>query len=168
MTYADWREPVRRLRDATGPASEDLLAVAEKLGCAHANEPHGVLAAIVEDWLSPVLRGAQPLLVTEKQLAFLEVLGHVGGLPGMSRAVASAWIDHYLSLATADALERLQLSAGDTVRVIQNDADPEAGELADLGRVVTVSSIGGDGLVYFRGGNGQCAWPTRLRSDGTG
>ena len=98
MTYADWREPVRRLRDATGPASEELFAVAEKLGCAHANEPHGVLAAIVEDWLSPVLRGAQPLLVTEKQLAFLEVLGHVGGLPSMSRAVASAWIDHYLSL----------------------------------------------------------------------
>jgi hypothetical protein len=26
-----------------------------------------------------------------------------------------------------------------------------------------VSSVGSNGLVYFKGGNGQCGWPANLR-----
>ena len=80
----------------------------------------------------------------------------------MHRTVASAWIDHYLSLQTAQALEALQPRTGDEVHHRHDYIDPATGEEVDLGGTVTVSSIGSNGLVYFRGGNGQCGWPTNL------
>jgi len=75
VTHPDWREPARRLRAATGPATAEQLRIAAALGCPHDDEPRGVL----------------------------------------------------------------------------------------LRETVTVSSIGSNGLVYFRGGNGKCGWPANLR-----
>lgn len=162
VTYADWREPVRRLRATTGPATEELLRVAVALGCPHEAEPHGVLCAIVEDWLRPVLYGESSPLATERQLAYLASLGDTNVEPGMHRPVASAWIDHYLALGSAQALECLELVSGDQVHLKNDYIDPGTGEITDLGGTFTVSSIGSNGLVYFRGGNGKCAWPTKL------
>lgn len=163
VTYTDWQEPARHLRSATGPATEELLHLAETLGCTHANEPRGVLVAIVEDHLAPVLHGAAPQPATEKQLAYLDGLGHDRMSSGTSRSVASAWIDHYLSIRTVQALEQLELMSGDEVQVVHEFVDAETGEVTRSDWTATVSSIGGNGLVYFRGGNGRCAWPSKLR-----
>lgn len=163
VTHPDWREPVRRLRAATGPATSDQLRVAAAVGCPHHDEPRAVLTAVVEDWLRPLLHGQEPLPATERQLAFLRSLGHSHADTGMHRSVASAWIDHYLAKRTASALETLELKAGDLVHHEHLYADPETGEITDLGGLVTVSSIGSNGLVYFRGGNGRCGWPVNLR-----
>jgi len=162
VTYPDWREPVRRLHAVAGPATDELLRVADALGCHHDREPHGVLSAIVMDWLHPVIHGEHSLLATEKQLAYLELLGHLHPETDMRRSVASAWIDHHLSIRTAQALERLQLASGDRVYVRHDYVSLRTGELTDQGATATVSSIGANGLVYFKGGNGRCAWPTRL------
>lgn len=163
VTHQDWREPARRLRAATGPATAEQLRIAAALDCPHDDEPRGVLTAVIEDWLRPVLHAEDSLLATERQLAFLGELGHVNASPEMHRTVASAWIDHYLSLRTADALEDLRLKAGDQLHRQHNYVDPSTGEVTNLGETVTVSSIGSNGLVYFRGGNGKCGWPANLR-----
>lgn len=110
-----------------------------------------------------MLYALRPLPATDRQLDFLEKLGHAHVRPEMHRRVASAWIDYYLSLLTADALESLRLKAGDQVHHEHQYVDPSTGEVTDLGGSVTVSSIGSNGLVYFRGGNGRCGWPTNLR-----
>lgn len=66
VTYPDWREPVRRLNSATGPASAEQLRIAAVLGCPHENEPAGVLTAIIEDWLRPALHCEDPPPATDK------------------------------------------------------------------------------------------------------
>ena len=80
----------------------------------------------------------------------------------MLRPVASACSAQHLCLRTANALQTLQLKAGDQVRYVVERVDPVSGEVEDVGHTVTVSSIGSSGLVYFRGGNGACGWPARL------
>lgn len=137
--------------------------LADAVACPHTNEPRAVLTAVIECWLRPTLHGDVPKAATDKQLRFLAELGHRDLSPTMLRPVASAWIDYYLSLRTAEALETLQLKAGDQVHYVVEHMDPMTGEIADVGHTVTVSSIGSNGLVYFRGGNGACGWPTRLR-----
>ena len=77
--------------------------------------------------------------------------------------VASAWIDYYLILRSVAALEELRLEAGDRVARLHSVTDPTSGEVHEYEDQLTVSSIGADGLVYFKGGNGQCAHPHRLR-----
>lgn len=162
MTYSDWREPARRLGQITGTATEELQRVASVLGCLHDGEPHGVLCAIVEDRLRPTLYGRISPMATEKQLAYLFHLGHSHIDPGMSRTVASAWINHYLAVESAQALVRLGLTSGDRVYVENDYVDPITGEVIGMRDEFTVSSIGANGLVYFRGGNGKCAWPAAL------
>lgn len=163
MTHPDWHEPVRRLRAAAGQATTKQREIADAVRCPYTNEPRAVLTAVIECWLMPTLYGDAAQPATEKQLRFLLELGHTEVSPTMLRPVASAWIDHYLSLQTADALESLQLKAGDQVHHVVDHVDLVSGEVADIGGLATVSSIASNGLVYFRGGNGACGWPTRLR-----
>ncbi len=166
VTYPDWREPVRRLRATTGPATAEQLRIAAAVGCPpHNNEPCGDPHRH-DDRLAQAgdaSHGNDPSPPTDRQRAFLERLGHGDAPPEMHRPVASAWIDHYLSVRTAHALENLELKAGDEVHRQRDHVDPSTGEVVELGGTVTVSSIGSNGLVYFRGGNGQCGWPTNLR-----
>ena len=162
VSYLDWSEPVRFLRERTGPATAEVLNVATLLGCPHNGEPHGVMCAIVEEWLRPVLYGNSSPPATEKQLAYLVSLGHPKVESVIPRPVASAWIEYYQSIHSANALTHLKLASGDRVRFKGDHVEPSAGEVSGIGRGYTVSSIGESGLVYFRGGNGKCAWPSRL------
>jgi hypothetical protein len=41
--------------------------------------------------------------------------------------------------------------------------DTATGEVRTYEDELVVSSVGADGLVYFKGGNGPCAHPHRLR-----
>lgn len=113
VTHRDWHEPVRCLRAATGQATSQQRSIADAVRCPYSDEPRAVLTAVIECWLRPTLYGDSPQAATEKQLRFLSELGHTDVSPTMRRPVASAWIDHYLALRTANALETLQLEAGD-------------------------------------------------------
>lgn len=147
----------------TGAATKEQLRVADAVGCPHAQEPIGVLTALIEAWLRPSLYGNVSLLATPRQLEFLESLDHEQPQGDMARTVASAWISHHLSVRTANALESLQLKAGDRVSHEREFVDPDSGEVSHHDEVFMVSSIGTNGLVYFRGGNGKCGWPSSLR-----
>ena len=65
---------------------------------------------------------------------------------------ANAWI-YYLRLKNRQGeLEKLQVEAGDIVQVIKPGGGP----------IEEVSSIGGDGRIYFKGGAGAGAWPDMI------
>ena len=163
VKFPDWHEPARLLRAACGPSTDEQRRIAAALGYPFGNEPRDVLAASIEAWLEPALWGRSPPPATERQLAFLRGLGHVAGECGLVRPVASAWIQHYLSLRTAEGLESLGLRAGQRIHIERQFTDPDTGEISSFNDEGTVSSIGANGLVYFRGGNGKCAWPGDLR-----
>lgn len=161
MTFPDWQEPVRLLRLGAGPAAPHQLTLAEQIGCElDATVPLGVVAARLEAFLGPKIRGTAgtPLPPTDSQVRFLLTLNPVFVLRGESRSEISAWIDHHLALATAEALEELKLRHGDAVRV-RYQVDPHESPFYWSG---VVSSIGSQGLVYFKGGNGKCAWPRSI------
>jgi hypothetical protein len=119
-----------------------------------------VFAATIQDELDPVLWGRTTRQPSDAQLAFLEQLaGEAGASPpeGTSLAVASAWIDAFLARKTIAALRTLRLQRGDVV----DHCRPHENRIHV--RRFEVSSLGDSGLVYFRGGNGQCGWPSALR-----
>jgi hypothetical protein len=81
----------------------------------------------------------------------------------MTIGVASAWITYYLALRSIDFLSALRIESGDVVMRRHEWTDAIDGTDRTYENKVIVSSIGADGLVYFKGGNGQCAHPHRLR-----
>jgi hypothetical protein len=80
----------------------------------------------------------------------------------LSKSLASAWINHYLAVRNADRLQELRLARGDRVVHQRTWVDHSTGELNNWSDRHVVSSIGARGLVYFKGGNGKCGWPTNL------
>lgn len=162
VTFPDWREPTRHLEEVTGPPTAEQLKLAAKIGLRHVDEPRAVFAAAIEAWLRPTIWQKAPDPATERQLAFLDKLGHTQVMAGLSRSVASAWIEHYLAIRTTRALKDLHLKAGDVVDHEHTHVDPTSGATHAWMQRQTVSSIGQNGLVYFRGGNGQCGWPSQL------
>lgn len=76
--------------------------------------------------------------------------------------MASAWIDYYLTARNARRLRELMLVSGRKVTKTETWVNPATGELQSLASDYIVSSIGASGLVYFKGGNGQCAWPSAV------
>ncbi|WP_445257002.1 hypothetical protein [Nocardioides aurantiacus] len=171
MTFVDWTEPVRLLEFGLLPVTRDQLSLASFVGL-HLDDdlPRGVAAVVLEDALrshiSGTLAEAAPADVqpTERQMEFLREIAH-GELwmrAALSRRSASAWIGHFLAERTAHRLHEMQLVRGDRVIKTRAWADEATGELHEWSQEYEVSSIGADGLVYFRGGNGQCGWPSSL------
>ena len=156
---------MRQIEAATGPASDEQLRLASFLGVPHETEPFAVTARLLEDFLRPLIWQEVPPGATPRQLAFLAELGHPESGAPMTKAVASAWIEHHLARRTAARLRDLRLRAGETVMHVSKWVDEGTGEIHEDRREVTVSSIGATGLVYFKGGNGQCGWPTNISRD---
>jgi hypothetical protein len=122
-----------------------------------------VAAVMLEEHLRPLIWGKVSESATDRQRVFLAELGSDGADNAwLTKQVASAWIDHYLAVRTAKCLRHLELVRDDAVikRTIWRKA--EDGRLHETLYYVMVSSIGADGLVYFRGGNGKCGWPSSL------
>lgn len=122
---------------------------------------------MLEEYLRPRIWGvltpkASP--ATSKQLEFLGAIARDRSFErvSLSKSLASAWIGHYLAVRTADSLQKLRLAAGDRVVHQSTSVDHSTGELHDWTNFCIVSSIGARGLVYFKGGNGKCGWPTNL------
>ena len=95
---------------------------------------------------------------SEKQTRFAEGLGL--GVKGMTRVHVSALIDEALYLRSEVALSRLELKPGDRVR--KSTFVEIAGKREVLTTEAVVSSIQPNFRVFFKGGNGQGAWPTEL------
>jgi hypothetical protein len=172
MTFSDWSEPVRLMEEQSGPVADEQLELGTQLGLVLMSDlPRGVAAVMLEEHLRPRIWGllsGKVELATEKQLKFLEAIAHDRAWKrvSLSKHVASAWIDHYLTVRNAEVLRELRLRAGDRVVHERTWVDHNTGELQAWSDCYVVSSIGARGLVYFKGGNGKCAWPSRLsRSD---
>ncbi|MEV4900668.1 hypothetical protein AB0K08_04925 [Citricoccus sp. NPDC055426] len=163
MAFPGWREPTRLLEESAGPPTDEQLGLALKVGYRFTDESRVVLAAAIEAWLRPTIWQEQLYPATERQQAVLRELGHTGEVAELSRPVASAWIEHHLAARTAVALRKLRLRSGDIVDHEQRHVDPATGEVHVWSEAQTVSSIGRNGLVYFRGGNGRCGWPSKIR-----
>lgn len=171
MTFIDWTEPVRLLEAGLLPVADDQMALASFVGLhLDVDLPRGVAAALLEEALRPHIWGTPPhttpadLEPTERQMAFLQEIAH-GELwtrSALSKRSASAWIEHFLAERTARRLREMQLARGDRVIKTSPWVNEATGEHHEWRQEYEVSSIGADGLVFFRGGNGQCAWPSSL------
>jgi hypothetical protein len=119
-----------------------------------------VAAARLQDAVAPALldRAAAPSSV--RQIEFGASLGL--DLSSDTLRVASAKIDQALYYRNLMALRTLDLRSGD--RVVKRDTYEMHGTVHVLEHEFVVSSIEPNSLrVWFRGGNGQGAWPTQLR-----
>jgi hypothetical protein len=83
---------------------------------------------------------------TQKQIDFANAL-QIDVEP-TSKRVLSAYISDYLYLQNKNSIESQQLKPDDSV-LKKNDP---------FGQRFTISSIAENGMVYFKGGNGQCSW----------
>jgi hypothetical protein len=162
MSYSDWAPAVKDLETRTSGTTLPQRELAEAVGVMLSNQPGAVAIALIEASLRPALYGTSAPLVTPKQSAFLASLGHTADCSDLPRSVASAWIDHYLSVRTLNSLRKLHPKAGDLLRHSKDSVDPSTGEVETEETDVVVSSIGSSGRVYFKGGNGYSGWPTDL------
>lgn len=165
MSYSDWALAVNDLEAQTSGTTLPQRELADTIGLKLSNEPATVAIALIEAFLRPALYGNSASLATPKQSAFLASLGHKPDSSDMPRSVASAWIDHYLSVRTLTSLRELKPKAGDLLRHSKDFVDPGTGEVETVETDVVVSSIGSTGRVYFKGGNSSSGWPRDLCRD---
>jgi len=147
-------------------ASEAQTRIATMLSVDVSGDTEAVAAARIMDEVAEAVgeRGG-PRLATAKQIAFAQALGLQ--VVGDSLRVTSAKIDAALRERNLKAIERLGLRPGD--HVLKRSAFEHNGQRHEIVREYTVSSIRPNTRVFFKGGNGQGAWPTELeRVDGSG
>lgn len=140
-------------------ATEEQLRVAAALGLEVSADSESIAAARIQDAVSLAIgerSGPQP--ATEKQVEFARSLGLDAA--GDTLRVASARIDDELRRRNLEAIERLKLAPGDRVR--KRTVVTIKGERHEWTQEYTVSSIQPNTRVFFKGGNGQGAWPTQL------
>lgn len=119
-----------------------------------------VAAARLQDAFAPALLARAATLASVRQIEFGASLGL--DLSRDTLRVASAKIDRALYYRSLVALRTLDLRSGD--RVIKRDTYEMNGKVHVLEHEFVVSSIDPNSLrVWFKGGNGQGAWPTQLR-----
>lgn len=140
------------------------LHLASLLGVDVSGDSESVASARLEDAVAPAIyAGQETRPATERQVSFGAALGL--SLSSDSVRVASAKIDDELFRRNALALNSLELKAGD--RVVKRESFEMDGRTHLLEREFIVSSVHPDSLrVWFRGGNGQGAWPTQLEKVG--
>jgi hypothetical protein len=163
MPHDKWLDAVAEIRIATGGNTAIQRQLASVAGIALPEAMPRLVAAArlkaalgTELYIDPAKDRSD---IHDEIIAELDTSDHrVSPAPADARE-ADAWI-HYLRLKRRQQhLEQLQLAAGDIVEV---SGSPSL-ELAE------VSSIGSDGIVYFKGGGGARAWPdmvaVRCRKD---
>ncbi len=155
---------MRSLEVSTGPSTDQQRQLADIIGLPLTGaEPAGVAAVMLEDHLQAMIWGREPEPATDRQRTFLAELGSdEADSARLTKRVASAWIDHHLAVRTIECHRRLELARGDAVikrTRLRSAGDERKSEMLDY---AVVSSIGATGMVYFRGGNGRCGWPSSL------
>lgn len=162
MPYEDWQQAAELLDQRWAPPSDGQLQLAVQHGIPLiGDEPFAVVAAMLEDWLCPMIHGKRPRSVTGEQTELLRKLaGQALGarVEHLTVNIASAWIGCWIARRRAAELRRLQVRRGDLVELRRVFLD--TGEVIVSRHVVT--SIGRDGLVYVRGQHPPCARPDEL------
>lgn len=156
MPYASWTEATANLRKRLD-VTDEQRRIAGLLGLAISdNTPRYVAAYLLRRELAP------PLLLAETPRSrhrpdYVNRLVAEVGIAGPSLTdeaeLIDAWVQSLWDIRSMQALERLQLGAGDLVSdIIETDE-----------RIELIASISEDGQVNFKGGRGRRARPHRLR-----
>lgn len=159
MSYDNWREPWRILRQRAGPATAEQRKLAEYLGVPLPRRVrHLVAAALLQDALSGVLGKGSTQPPSVGQLDYLHDLAPYrksdDGSP-KSAAVVSALIDLCLARRAAEALNAFKPARGDIAFEWARHLDLRSDVDYDPARLRIISSIGADGRVYFEGGGNR-------------
>lgn len=145
------------------PSSQKQINIGSKLGldvyCDSWNVARAKLLDFIGDAIGDLVKYTNP---TKKQIEFGKEFGI--DVSKNSFRVAVARIKDALTEKNLRAIEELQLVPGDQVILTRwfnlNSISEEFKEK------FIISSIRKDGLVYFKGGNGRCAWAGKLRRIG--
>lgn len=139
--------------------SQDQLSLARLLGIEIDDDTFDVAAARVMDAVAPAVGYEPSEGSSERQREFAKSLGL--NVIADSKRVASAKIGEALFAMNQHAIASLNLKPGD--HVIRVGYFEYEGERRSVEQEFVVSSIQSNGRVFFKGGNGQSAWPTQLR-----
>lgn len=141
------------------PVTLQQYQLAASLGVSVSEDTFNVAAAKLLDTVSEAL-GFEPACPSStRQRAFAHSLGV--DVAKDSKRVASAKTGDYLLELNQKAIVDLNLQPGDRVTRVQRFECE--GEEREFEQEFIVSSIQPNGRVFFKGGNGQGAWPTQLR-----
>ena len=128
------------------PTSQAQHAVARKLGIHIDNSSFAVAAAQIQTALAPVLTGeAEPRRASVRQVAYASSLSL--DVSHDSMEVASVRIQERLDERNAALIREMKLAPG--VRVAWKK----------MRREMVISSIASNGRLWFKGGNGNGAFP---------
>lgn len=132
--------------------SPEQKEVAEKLGLKIDGDSKRVAAAKILDAVHSAIYFKEPYPeITARQIDFAKSLSVYD--PHDSRSVLSAKIEDALEINNIRIINELNLKAGDTVVV----------ERFGTEREFVISSIGKNQRIWFKGGNGQGAWPSQVK-----
>jgi hypothetical protein len=140
-------------------SSAEQRSLAAFLGIDVSTDTRAVAAARLLDKVAGMIGFEPSEPASERQKAFAESLGENVGTD--TKRVASAKISESLFTKNQEAISALNLRPGD--RVVRVEHFEFDGDMRVLEREFVVSSIQPNGRVFFKGGNGQGAWPTQLR-----
>lgn len=144
---------------ADQPPTDFQLELAEWLGVDVEDSTRWVAAARLEDAVSPAIEPDEEIEpVSERQRQLADELGL--NVEDETSRVAYAKIGEEYYRRNKRALEESGLEPGDRVR--KKFEFKRGDEVHVFHREYTVSSIGDDLKVYFKGGGGKQAWPTEL------
>ena len=141
------------------PPSKDQDTLAALLKINLGGDSHDVAAAKLLDSVAVSLGFEPAEPASDRQRAFAESLG--ASVAGITKRVASARIGELLLAKNLKAIEDMNLKPGD--QVVRTQSFEFQGETRVLEQEFVVSSVQPNGRVFFKGGNGQGAWPTQLR-----
>lgn len=127
--------------------TERQNALAARLGIELGDVPEPVATAIIYEIFEHLLTGRSPRPSSPKQIAYASSLGFDAS--GDSHRVASARIAWALAARTNSAVAAMALKAGDRVVYEFRTSRPD-GSHRDEFTIEEISSVGKDGMVYFK------------------
>jgi hypothetical protein len=139
--------------------SQDQRSLAALLRIEIGGDSYDIAAAKLLDAVAAAIGFEPPEQASDRQKAFALSLDL--DVAGDSKRVASARIAEALLAKNLAAVAELDLKPGD--RVVRTGHLEFEGDLHTISEEFVVSSIHANGRVYFKGGNGQGAWPTQLQ-----
>lgn len=149
-----WEYAVEQLSAAVQDATADQLALAAKIGLSiPPDSPEIVAAALLRVALFKELHLPSERPISDHLQSRLKNLRKEMKLKlaPTNDEEASAWVEYLRLLRRKRYLAKFQPAAGDVVKL------PD-------GEKIEISSVGGDGRVYFKGGRGYRAWPDMVHS----
>lgn len=143
--------PRAKALDKVPVCDEQRVDFGHRLSLELRGEILGVAVAQIKDVIDRDFWNRDLGLPSPKQVALAAKFGFDIG--SSSRRIRAAAIDNIQTQLNLESVESQHLGPGD---VVTHVGHPERGEMA-------ISSVQEDGLVFFKGGNGQRAWARNLR-----